>query len=172
MKIFCSEDLFWFQSYWNRDIPHGLHLGNSMVAMQTLFTNLTPLCHICLMICSLTVTYDWFPVVVGKSWRVPHVGQELLTLSGNLISLPLGSSWFYSFAIHINIYIVYVWICQFNVDWLMTLVCLSGCFVSDLFHEVGICVNISLNHSNNLGKSYQIIICSNSRKIFSKSEIR
>ena len=32
----------------------------------------------------------------------------------------------------------------------MTLVCLSGCFVSDLFHKVGICVNISLNHSNNL----------------------
>ena len=32
----------------------------------------------------------------------------------------------------------------------MTLVSLSGCFVSDLFYKVGICVNISLNHSNNL----------------------
>ena len=75
MKIFCSEDLFWFQSYWNRDIPHGLHFGNSMVVIQTLFTNLTPLCHICLMICSLTVTYYWFPVVLMKSWRVLLVGQ-------------------------------------------------------------------------------------------------
>ena len=48
-------------------IPHGLHFGNSMVAIQTLFTNVTPRCHICLMICSLTVTYDWFPVVLNKS---------------------------------------------------------------------------------------------------------
>ena len=48
MKIFCSEDIFWFQSYWSKDILHGnfrLHLGNSMVVIQTLFTNLTPLCH-------------------------------------------------------------------------------------------------------------------------------
>ena len=67
MKIFCSEDLFWFQIYRSRDIPHGLHLENSMVVIQNLFTNLTPLCHICLMICSLTVTYDWFAVVLSKS---------------------------------------------------------------------------------------------------------
>ena len=36
-----------------------------MVAMHTLFTNLTPLCHIMLngVVCSLTVAYDWFPVI-------------------------------------------------------------------------------------------------------------
>ena len=143
MKMFGSEDLFWFQSDWNKDIPHGLHFGSSMVAIQTLFTNLTPLCHICLMICSLTMTYDWFPVVLCKSWRV-------------LCSFR--NTWFHSlwgvhdFTHSLYICIVHVWICQFNdyVDWLMTLVCLSGCFVSDLFHKVGICVNISLNNSNNL----------------------
>ena len=48
------EDLFWFQSYWRRDIPHGnitLLFGNSMVVIQTLFTNWTPLCHICWRVC-------------------------------------------------------------------------------------------------------------------------
>ena len=44
-----------------------LLFGNYMVVIHTLFTNLTPLCHICLMVCSLTVTYDWFPVIWGKS---------------------------------------------------------------------------------------------------------
>ena len=49
-----------------RDILHGnfrLLFGNYMVVIQTLFTNLTPLCHIYWMVCSLTVTYDWFPVI-------------------------------------------------------------------------------------------------------------
>ena len=72
-----------------------------MVVIQTLFTNLTPLCHICWMICSLTVTYDWFPVVLSKSWRVAQVGQEMLTLSGTP-DFTKGSSWFYSFDIHIH----------------------------------------------------------------------
>ena len=58
------------------------HFGNSMVVMHTSFTNLTPLCHICWRVCSPTVTYDWFPVILCKWWRVPHVGQEMLTLSG------------------------------------------------------------------------------------------
>ena len=42
MKIFCSEDLFWFQSYWSRNIFHinfRLLFGISMVIIQTLFTN-------------------------------------------------------------------------------------------------------------------------------------
>ena len=82
MKIFRAEDPFWFQrfqSYWSRDILHGnfrLLFGNSMVVIHTMFTNLTPLYHICWMVCSLTVS-SYF----CKSWRVPHVGQELLTLS-------------------------------------------------------------------------------------------
>ena len=53
-----------------------------MVVIQTLFTNLTLLCHICWTVCSPTVTHDWFPVVLCKSWRVPHVGQEMLIISG------------------------------------------------------------------------------------------
>ena len=71
------------------DILHGNRLlfGNSMVVMHTLFIHLTPLC---LRICSSTVTYDWFPVIVRKSWRVPHVGQEMLILPEHMISLPLG----------------------------------------------------------------------------------
>ena len=62
-----------------------LLFGDYMVVIQTLFTNLSPLwplCHICWMVCSLTVTYDWFPVIWSKSWRVSHMGQEMLTLSG------------------------------------------------------------------------------------------
>ena len=69
MMIFCSEDLFWFQIYWSRDILHRnfrLLFGNSMVVIQTLFTNSTPLCNICWRVCSLTVTYDWFAVILGK----------------------------------------------------------------------------------------------------------
>ena len=41
-----------------------------------------PVRHICWMVCSLTVTYDWFPVIWWKSWRVPQLGQAMLTLSG------------------------------------------------------------------------------------------
>ena len=80
-----------------------------MVVIQTLFTNLTNVCHIiCWMVCSLTVTYDWFPVILGKSWRVPHLGQEML----------FGNTWFYFLGkfmillIH-YMYIIYYWICQF-----------------------------------------------------------
>ena len=125
MKIFCSEDIFWFQSYWNRDIPYGnfrLLFGNSMVVIQILFINLTPLCHICWKICSLTVTYDWFPVVLSKSWRVPHVGQEMFTLSGT------PDFTLFDFTHSIYIYIVYYWICQFKdyAYWLMILGCLPG----------------------------------------------
>ena len=34
---------------------------------------LTPLCHICWRVCSPTVTYAWFPVILRTSWRVPRV---------------------------------------------------------------------------------------------------
>ena len=54
-----------------------LLFGNSMVVMHTdllhKFEKKT-LCHICGMICSLIVTYDWFPVILDKLWWVPHVG--------------------------------------------------------------------------------------------------
>ena len=58
------------------------------------------------------ILYDQWKPMNNESWRVPHVGQEILTLSEHLISLPLGSSWFHPFIIKI-IYIIYYWICQF-----------------------------------------------------------
>ena len=68
----------------------------------------TSVSHICLMVCSLNVTYDWFPVILGKLWRVPHVGQEILTLSGTPDITPFGE--FMILPIR-YIYIVYYWIC-------------------------------------------------------------
>ena len=59
MKIFCSGDLFWFQSYWSRDILHRSYF-----------------------LCSQIVAYDWFPAIFHKSRRAPHVGQDMLSLSG------------------------------------------------------------------------------------------
>ena len=46
--------------------------------------------HICWMVCSLTVAYDWFPVIWGKSWQVPNVGPEMPTLSGTPDFTPFG----------------------------------------------------------------------------------
>ena len=107
MKIFCAEDLFWFQSYWSRDILHEnlrLLFGSSMV-IQTLFTNLTPLCHLCWMVCSLTVTYNWFPVYVNRDGC--HMwGRKCSLFPEHLISLPLGSSWFHPFVIIYKLYII------------------------------------------------------------------
>ena len=48
MKIFSSEDLFWFQSYGDNDIIHGnfgLLVGHYMAVIHSFFTNLTLLCH-------------------------------------------------------------------------------------------------------------------------------
>ena len=102
-NILCSEDLFWFQSYWGRDILHGnfrLLFWNTMVVIQTVFTNLTLLCHICWTVYSPTVTYDWF--IWGKSWRVPHVGQEMLTLSGTPDFTPFGEFIYYMYTLYIT----------------------------------------------------------------------
>ena len=71
MKIFCSEDLFWFSKL--------LKQGYSS-----------------------RTTFRKFPVVLSKSWRVPHVGQELLTLSGKPDFTPFGEFMIYSFAIHMH----------------------------------------------------------------------
>ena len=123
-----------------------------MVVIQTLFTNLTPLYHICLMVCSLTVIYDWFPVILRKSWRVPHVGRKFLLFPEHLLSLPL---YLVRFILMILL-IRYIYICiaefvsfrtmftEFN-DWF---VCLykSGCFVSDHYFIIA------------MGKTYYIIL--------------
>ena len=76
----------------------------------TLFTNLTYLCHICWIVCSLTVTYDWFPVIWGKSWRMPRVGQERLTLFRTPDFTPFGE---FMISPICYIYIIYYWNCQF-----------------------------------------------------------
>ena len=60
----CRNDFLhrvWFGIVYSHE-NFRLLFGNSMVVIQTLFTDLTPLCHICWMVCSLAVTYDWFPV--------------------------------------------------------------------------------------------------------------
>ena len=52
-------------NHWSWDILHGtsrLLLGNYMVIIHTLFTNLTLLWHICWRVYSTTVTFDWFAV--------------------------------------------------------------------------------------------------------------
>ena len=83
--------------------------GNSMVVIQTLFTNLTLRYHISWRVCSPTVTHDWLPVSMGKSWWVPHVGQEICTLSETLYSTPFGE-----FMISSIQYYIHYWICQFK----------------------------------------------------------
>ena len=138
MKIFCSEDLFWFQSYWSRDILHGnfrLVFGNYIDVIQTLFTNLTPL--VSHMLNGLFTNCDIWRVssYLCKSWRVPHVGQEMLTLSGTSDCIHFGV--FMISPIH-YIYIIYYSNCQFwdYVYGLMTglfaWIRLTA-FVSDLF---------------------------------------
>ena len=99
MKIFCSEYLFWFKL-----IEAGIfftetsdYFFENYMVIQTLLTNLTLLYNICWIVCSPTVTYDWFPVIT-ESWLVPHVGQEML--KEHLISLSVGGSWFYPFTIY------------------------------------------------------------------------
>ena len=75
MNIFCSEDLFWFQRYWGGRFFTKTFLENAMV-VQNLFSNLTLLCHICWMVCSPTLTNDWFPVILCKAWLVSHMAQK------------------------------------------------------------------------------------------------
>ena len=106
----CRND-FLHRVWFGIDYSHEnfrLLFGNSMVVIQTLFTKLTPLCHMCWMVYSLTVTYDWFLVICRKSWRVPHVGQEMLTLSGTHDFTPFGE---FMISPILYIYIIYYWIC-------------------------------------------------------------
>ena len=48
----------------------------------------------------------WFPVILGKSWWVPHVGPEMLTLSGTSDFTPFVE--FMISPIH-YIYTIYYW---------------------------------------------------------------
>ena len=62
----------------------------------------TSVSRICWTFCSPTVTHDWFLVVLSKSWRVPHVVQEMLTLSGTPDFTPIGA--FMISPIHCTVY--------------------------------------------------------------------
>ena len=109
-------------------------LGLFMVVIQTLFTNVTPLCHICWMVCSLTVTYDWFPVICVNRDGCHMWGRKCSLFPEHLISLRLGRSWFHPFIIY-TLYItefVSLRLCLRINDWFVCLD-LSDCFVSDLF---------------------------------------
>ena len=112
MKIFCSENLFWFQSYWSRDILHRnfrLLFGNSMVVIQTLFTNLTPLCHM-----------TGFQLFSVNRYGCHMWDRKCSLFLEHIISLPLGSSWFHPFIIYTlhNL-------CKDYVYGLKTVVCLD-----------------------------------------------
>ena len=148
---------------WNMKLKQGYSSRNfrllfwkSMVVIQTLFTNLTHLCHICWLVCSQAVTYDWFPVIWGTSWWVPHVGQEMLTLSRTPDFTPFNFTHSLSkiYTIHvyylsvsglcirINDSVYFAWIsltaCLVFVYGLMTLFILPGLvrlLVSDLFYS-------------------------------------
>ena len=58
MKIFCSEDIFWFQSYWNRDIPH----GNFRLLSEILWSSYRPcsqIWHLCVIYVEWSVQWLW-----------------------------------------------------------------------------------------------------------------
>ena len=61
------------------------------------------------MLNSLTVAYGWFPVIWGKSLRVPHVEWETLTLSVTP-DFPFGE---FMISPIRYIYTIYYRICQF-----------------------------------------------------------
>ena len=77
------------------------------------------LCHICWS--SPTATHDWVPVVLGKSWRVPHVGQEMLTLSGTPDFTSIGSSWFHPIIRYTLLNLLVLGLCLQINDWLVCL---------------------------------------------------
>ena len=111
-----------------------LHFGNSVVVMRTLLTNLTLLCYICWRVCSPTVTYDWFPVIVNCDGC--HMRDRICSLfPEHLIWLPLGSSWFHSFVIYTLLNLSVLWLCLWIKDWF---VCLNS-FVSDMYFYDYIC---------------------------------
>ena len=73
-----------------------------MVSIQTLFTNLTLLCHISYRVCSLTATHDWFPVMlVLCSWIHPFIIPVILLCPPTI-------------RFEKNSLYIHYWICQFK----------------------------------------------------------
>ena len=86
---------------WGRVFPHGnfrLLSGNSMVVTNLVHKFDTSVSQM-LKICSPTVTYDWYPVIVNRDGCQIWV-RNCALLPEHLISLPLGSSWFHTFIIY------------------------------------------------------------------------
>ena len=125
--IWCSDVIvrFWYSSQ-----KHQTTFRNYIIAIShTLCLNLTYLCHI-MMLNGLFTECDAWLLVTSESWRVPLVGQEMLTLSGTLDFTPFGE--FMISPIHgiytlPNLSVLGLCLWLINVyDWLMTLLCVSG----------------------------------------------
>ena len=109
MKIFCSEDLSGFKV-----IETGIFFTEiSDYFSKILWLSYRPCSQIwhliCWMVCSLTVTYDWSTVIFVNHDGCHMWDRKCPLFLEHMISLPLGSLWFYSFVI----YIISHWICQF-----------------------------------------------------------
>ena len=97
-----------------------------MVVIQTLFTNLTLLCHICWRVWCV---HQLWHMTVFRLFCVSRDGchmwvRKYSLFLEHLISLHLRISWFHSFIINILLNLSDIWLCLLN--WLMTLVCLLG----------------------------------------------
>ena len=131
MKIFCSEDPFWFQSYWSRDSLHGNYLSK---IIWSSYRHCSQIWHFC-------VTYvEWF---VHQLWHMTGFQLFLVNRDGchmwgrkcslfpeHLVSLPLGRSWshpFITYTLHnlsvyrqclgINDYGLFAWISLTALSW-------------------------------------------------------
>ena len=63
-------------------------------------------------------------IILGKSWRVPHVGQDMLTLSWTHVFPHLGSSWFHPFIIYTLLTLSVLGLCLWiNLHGLVRLFC-------------------------------------------------
>ena len=133
MKIFCLEDLFWFQSYWVRDI--NIFMKTFVITLRkwygrhAMHTELVHKCdtsisHNMLKGLLPNVTYNWFPIILRESWRVQHVRKEMITLSGTPDFIPFDMG-VHDFTHSLYMYIHCI-ICQSRdyVYGLITLLCL------------------------------------------------
>ena len=113
-----------------------LLLGNSMIITHTLCTNLTLLCHICWLVCSLTVTYDWFPISWMNRDGCHMWGRECTLFKDHMISLPLEVWFFHSFIRYTLHNMLVLWLClRINgLVWLLSyyfITCSNVCFVGN-----------------------------------------
>ena len=122
MKIFCSEDLFWFQGYWDRDIFHRnvrLLLGYSMVVIRLCLQIWTSVSHV---LKGLNSNCDIWLVSSYIVWIVMSAECG----AGNAHSF--WNIWFWTFCIHdftLSLYALQnlsvLWLCLWINDWFVCL---------------------------------------------------